>query len=229
MVECTLNEPALTNIAVLIRVPKASLSDFSSATPFCVHKWFGVQSVENVLFKFVTGPCSVEAINGGVNVTTNQRLLKEPVRVGDLAPVFTLPSQSGVVFNLADLIGKKSIVLYFYPKDFSRGCTAEACAFRDSYEAFKEVDAEVIGVSSQSVESHDKFASLYKLPFTLLSDENDQVRKLYGVPSMFGILPGRVTYVIDKKGIIRYIFNSQLNPTKHIEEALRIIREINAS
>ena len=159
-------------------------------------------------------------------MSTNQETLKTGVKVGDAAPDFTVPNQSGENFSLSSLIGKKSIVLYFYPKDFSRGCTAEACTFRDNYEAFKDAGAEVIGVSSQSVESHDKFASLYKLPFILLSDENDQVRKLYGVPSTFGVLPGRVTYVIDKKGIVRYIFNSQFNPTRHIEETLRILKTI---
>ena len=159
-------------------------------------------------------------------MSASEEVLKGEVKVGDVAPDFSLPDQSGRLVSLKDFVGKKSIVLYFYPKDFSRGCTAEACTFRDNYEAFKDAGADVIGVSSQSVESHDKFASLYKLPFILLSDEDGKVRKLYGVPSTFGMLPGRVTYVIDKKGIVRYIFNSQLNPTKHIEEALRILKEI---
>ena len=161
-------------------------------------------------------------------MTESQETLKTGVRVGDTAPDFTLPNQSGEMFSLSSLLGKKSIVLYFYPKDFSRGCTAEACAFRDSYEAFKQAGAEVVGVSSQSVESHDKFASLYKLPFILLSDKDQRVRKLYGVPGTFGVLPGRVTYVVDKRGIVRYVFNSQFNPTKHIEEALAILKTINA-
>ena len=159
-------------------------------------------------------------------MSASEEVLKGEVKVGDVAPDFSLHDQSGKLVSLKDFVGKKSVVLYFYPKDFSRGCTAEACTFRDNYEAFKDAGADVIGVSSQSVESHDKFASLYKLPFILLSDEDGKVRKLYGVPSTFGVLPGRVTYVIDKKGIVRYIFNSQLNPTKHIEEALRILKEI---
>jgi len=159
-------------------------------------------------------------------MTESQETFKSEVKVGDVAPDFTLRNQSGELVSLRDFVGKKAVVLYFYPKDFSRGCTAEACAFRDSYEAFKDAGAEVIGVSSQSVDSHDKFASMYRLPFILLSDEDGNVRKLYGVPSSFGILPGRVTYVIDRKGTVRYIFNSQLNPTKHIEEALRILKEI---
>jgi peroxiredoxin Q/BCP len=148
------------------------------------------------------------------------------VKVGDSAPDFALPNQSGEMISLKDMIGKKIIVLYFYPRDFSLGCTAEACAFRDSYEVFKEAGAEVVGVSSQSVDSHKRFATANALPFILLSDEDGKVRKLYGASSTFGLMPGRVTYVIDKKGIIRHVFSSQLSPTKHIEEALRIIKDI---
>jgi peroxiredoxin Q/BCP len=148
------------------------------------------------------------------------------VKVGDPAPDFTLPNQSGQMVSLHDFMGQKIIVLYFYPKDFTSGCTAEACAFRDSYEVFKEAGAEVIGVSSQSVDSHKRFATANTLPFILLSDEDGKVRKLYGATSAFGLMPGRVTYIIDKKGIIRHTFSSQLNPTKHIEEALRIIKGI---
>jgi peroxiredoxin Q/BCP len=150
------------------------------------------------------------------------------IKVGDPAPDFTLPSQSGEMVSLRDLIGKKIIVLYFYPRDFSAGCTAEACAFRDNYEVFKDAGAEVIGVSSQSVDSHKKFASANTLPFILLSDEDGKVKKLYGASSAFGLIAGRITYIIDKKGIVRHVFSSQLNPTKHIEEALRIVKEINA-
>ena len=150
------------------------------------------------------------------------------LKVGDSAPDFTLPNQSGEMVSLKDLIGKKVIVLYFYPKDFSVGCTAEACAFRDSYEVFKDAGAEVIGVSSQSVNSHERFSTANKLPFILLSDEEGIAKKLYGASSAFGLIAGRVTYVIDKKRIIRHIFSSQLNPTKHIEEALRVVKEISA-
>jgi thioredoxin-dependent peroxiredoxin len=148
------------------------------------------------------------------------------LKVGDQAPDFSLPNQSGDIVNLRDFVGKKIVVLYFYPKDFSSGCTAEACTFRDNYEVFKEAGAEVIGVSSQSVDSHKRFALANMLLFTLLSDESGKVRELYGATSAFGLMPGRVTYIIDKQGIIRHIFSSQLNPKKHIEEALRIIKEI---
>jgi peroxiredoxin Q/BCP len=148
------------------------------------------------------------------------------VKVGDKAPDFTLPSQMGDNVTLSEYFGKKNVVLYFYPKDETRGCTREACEFRDQYDVFTDLGAEVIGVSAQSVESHKSFATHYGLPFILLSDEKNGVRKLYGVPSSMGILPGRVTYIIDKKGVVRHIFNSQLQPEKHIEEALRILKEL---
>ncbi|MCL4477810.1 MAG: peroxiredoxin [Deltaproteobacteria bacterium] len=151
---------------------------------------------------------------------------KKELKIGDTAPDFTLVSQSGEKVNLKDLIGKKNIVLYFYPRDYTTGCTSEACAFRDSYEAFKQEGAEVIGISSDTKESHTSFASHYKLPFTLLSDNEGKVRKLYGVPKTLGLLPGRVTYIIDQKGIIRHIFSSQFMPKKHIDDALRILRDI---
>lgn len=151
-----------------------------------------------------------------------------PVSVGDTAPDFTLPSQSGESVSLKDFIGKKSVVLYFYPKDDTPGCTAEACAFRDSYEVFKDAGAEVIGISDDSPDSHQKFAAKHRLPFILLSDSGKQLRKLYGVPSTLGLLPGRVTYVIDKTGVVRHIFNSQLNFKGHIEESLKTLRELQA-
>jgi len=159
---------------------------------------------------------------------SSERTTTDRVKVGDMAPDFTLPNQSGVMTSLKDFVGKKIIVLYFYPRDFSRGCTAEACAFRDSYEAFKEAGAEVVGISSQSAESHSRFASAYRLPFILLSDEGGRVRRLYGVPSTFGVIPGRVTYIIDKKGVVRHVFSSQFNATRHMEEALRILKTIQA-
>lgn len=152
-----------------------------------------------------------------------------PVQVGDTAPDFTLPSQSGETVSLKDFIGKKSVVLYFYPKDDTPGCTAEACGFRDSYEVFKEAGAEVIGVSDDSSASHQKFATKYNLPFILVSDTGKQLRKLYGVPSTLGLLPGRVTYVIDKNGVVRHIFNSQFNFKGHIEEALKTLKELQAA
>ena len=146
--------------------------------------------------------------------------------VGDTAPTFTLKSQTGEDIDLGDLIGKKEVVLYFYPKDNTPGCTAEAKAFRDRYEAFREAGAEVIGVSSDTVDSHRDFSSKCVLPFTILSDEGGRVRKLYGVPTSLGLFPGRVTYIIDAQGKVRHIFNSQMNPTRHVEEAMKILMEI---
>ncbi len=147
------------------------------------------------------------------------------LNVGDAAPDFTLVSQTGESVSLRNLVGRREIVLYFYPKDYTSGCTAEACAFRDTYEVFKEQGAEVVGVSSDSTDSHKGFASKHNLPFILLSDESGKVRRLYGASSTFG-LPGRVTYIIDRAGIIRHVFSSQFSPKKHIEEALSTLEKI---
>ncbi len=108
------------------------------------------------------------------------------------------------------------MVLYFYPKDDTRGCTAEACAFRDSYEVFTDSGADVIGISSDSPGQHAAFASKHRLPFTLLSDQGGQIRKRYGVPAVLGLLPGRVTYVIDRQGVVRQVFNSMTNISGHV-------------
>ncbi len=148
------------------------------------------------------------------------------VQVGDPAPDFTLPTQTGEPFNFHDLLGKATIVLFFYPRDDTGGCIVEACSFRDSYEVFKEAGAEVIGISSDSVKSHQKFAQKYQLPFILLSDKGGTVRKLFGVPSTLVVLAKRVTYIIDKRGIVRHIFSSQYMPEKHITEALNTIQTL---
>jgi peroxiredoxin Q/BCP len=146
------------------------------------------------------------------------------VKVGERAPDFTLPDATGKDVSLAAFRGRP-VVLYFYPKDDTPGCTKEACSFRDQYEDFREVGAEVVGVSSDSSEAHKKFASRYKLPFTLLADRGGQVRKLYGVPATLGLLPGRVTFVIDAGGVVRHVFNSQLDATRHVAEALGVLRK----
>jgi peroxiredoxin Q/BCP len=148
------------------------------------------------------------------------------LKVGDKAPDFTLPSQMGDNVTLSEFLGKKAIVLYFYPKDESPGCTREACSFRDSYDVFTDLGAEVLGVSSQSVESHKSFATHHGLPFLLLSDADGKVRQLYGVSATMGVIPGRVTFIIDKKGVVRHVFSSQFQPEKHIEEALKILKEL---
>jgi thioredoxin-dependent peroxiredoxin len=151
------------------------------------------------------------------------------VGVGDVAPDFTLPAQDGTAVTLSAFRGDKVVVLYFYPKDETPGCTREACAFRDSHDAFAEAGAQVIGVSSDSVASHDRFAKKYGLPFTLVADADGAVRNAYGVPkSLFGMVPGRVTYVIDKDGTIRHVFSSQANIGKHIEGALEVVHSLAA-
>jgi len=148
------------------------------------------------------------------------------IKVGDQAPDFTLISQTGESVTLSDLIGKKNVVLYFYPKDKSKGCTRQACEFRDKYEAFTDLGAEVIGISSDDTKSHESFADEYNLPFILLSDEKNKVRNLFGVKSTLGVISGRVTYVIDKKGIVRHIFSSQFQPKKHIKEAIEALKKL---
>jgi peroxiredoxin Q/BCP len=148
------------------------------------------------------------------------------VAVGSLAPDFTLPAHTGAQTRLHDLLGERALVLFFYPKDNTSGCTAEVCAFRDSYEVFKQAGAEVLGISSDSVDTHAGFAGKHQLPFILLSDKGGVVRKRYGVPSTLGLLPGRTTYIIDQKGVVRYIFSSQLSINKHIQEALRVIKSL---
>jgi peroxiredoxin Q/BCP len=147
--------------------------------------------------------------------------------VGDVAPDFILPSQSGEEVSLRDFIGRKrAIVLFFYPKDDTPGCTKEACSFRDGYEKFEELEAEVIGISSDSVRSHEWFVEKHGLPFVLLSDEGGEVRKLYGVPNTLGLFPGRVTYVLDDDGRVRHVFSSQLGVTRHVEQALEALDTI---
>jgi peroxiredoxin Q/BCP len=152
------------------------------------------------------------------------RRIKDRVKVGSVAPDFTLPSQAGEMVSLKDFLGRKSVVLFFYPKDDSPGCTKEVCAFRDNFEEFSKLDAQVIGISSDSVESHRRFAAKHDLSFPLLSDEGGNIRRLYGVPKTFGLFPGRVTYVIDKEGVVRHVFSSQLSVQRHVQEALAALR-----
>jgi peroxiredoxin Q/BCP len=148
------------------------------------------------------------------------------VTVGDPAPDFTLPDHQGNDVTLSGFLGESNVVLYFYPKDFSPGCTAQACFFRDNYEDFTDMGAVVIGVSGDSPESHKRFIEEHLLPFILLSDGENEIRKLYGATKGLGLLPGRVTYIIDKKGVVRHVFTSEINMRKHIDEALRILRKL---
>lgn len=147
------------------------------------------------------------------------------VQVGDAAPDLALPSQSGEQVRLSEIWRQRVVVLYFYPKDDTRGCTREACAFRDSYEIFRDAGAEVVGVSGDPVDSHEAFAGRYELPFTLLSDVDGTARRQYGVKRTLGI-PGRVTYVIDTGGTVRHVFSSMTNIGRHIDDALAMVREL---
>lgn len=144
---------------------------------------------------------------------------------GSKVPAFDLKNQYGELFSLDSVIGKKNLVIYFYPKDDTPGCTKEACSFRDQFAVFADADAMIIGISAQSVESHLAFAEKHRLNYLLLSDTDNKVRKLFGVPSnLFGLIPGRVTYIVNKKGEVVYIFNSQMDAEKHVDEALRILQ-----
>ncbi len=154
---------------------------------------------------------------------------EQKIRVGDVAPDFRLPAIGGGTLSLGDFRDRSEVVLFFYPKDNTPACTLEACGFRDSYEVFREAGAEVIGISGDSPESHERFASRFRLPFPLLSDPDGRVAASYGVNRTFGIFPGRVTYLIDRAGIIRHIFSSQLLPTKHVSETLAMLRKLSAA
>ncbi len=148
------------------------------------------------------------------------------LQIGDKIPNFTTKDNNGNDFYSESIIGIKPVVIYFYPKDNTPGCTAQACSFRDQYEDFKDLGAEVIGISSDSIASHEKFIQKYNLPFILLSDSDKKIRKLFGVKAnLFGLLPGRVTYVADKNGIVQLVFDSMM-ASNHIPKALEIITKI---
>ena len=158
------------------------------------------------------------------NPTTRKQQTMTSPRPGDHAPDFTVLAHTGQQVSLADFHGKTAVVLYFYPRDGTPVCTKEACAFRDAYEDFAKAGAVVIGVSGDSLDRHRDFASGQRLPFLLASDEDGSLRKSFGVPRTLGILPGRVTYVIDKEGIVRHVFNSLFSADRHVAEALEIVR-----
>ena len=148
------------------------------------------------------------------------------IAIGDRAPLFTATAHTGQEVALADYLGKQVVVLYFYPHDGTPVCTAEACAFRDAYTDFVAAGAVVIGVSGNSIESHRQFVEDRRLPFLLVSDQDGALRKAFGVPRLLGFLLGRTTYVIDKAGVVRHIFTSHLSADRHIDEALRVVREL---
>jgi len=174
--------------------------------------------------RFIKIALGVMVLIGGAAWAGEQLMSK--TRVGDEAPALSATAHTGQVVNLSDYRDKQAVVLYFYPKNETRVCTAEACGFRDAYEDFTKAGAVVIGVSSDSLDSHRKFVAERKLPFLLLSDSDGAMRKGFGVPKTLGLIPGRVTYVIDKRGVVRHIFNSQFNADRHVSEALEIVKTL---
>lgn len=146
------------------------------------------------------------------------------MKEGDPAPDFSLEAQDGKIISLKDYAGSKNLIIYFYPKDFTMGCTVETKTFSANYEEVRRLGSEVIGISSDPVESHGRFAKECHAEFPLVSDEGGKVRKAFGVKPTLGFLPGRVTFVIDKQGFVRNVFSSQTNPKGHISNALEVLK-----
>lgn len=145
---------------------------------------------------------------------------------GDQVPDISMKTHKGEKISLSDYKGENPVVVFFYPKDGTPVCTKEACAFRDAHEIFASVGAVVIGISGDSIEEHKSFVESHELPYLLVSDSDGSIRKAFGVRRTLGILPGRVTYVIDREGIVRHVFSSQFNADRHVGEALDTIREL---
>jgi thioredoxin-dependent peroxiredoxin len=152
--------------------------------------------------------------------------LRSSVTPGSRAPDFTLSDQDGALVRLSDLLQKGPVVLYFYPKDETLGCTLEACQFRDQHARFARVSATIVGISDDSVAQHRAFRDHHGLPFVLLSDPHGEVRKRYGVKKTLGLVPGRATFVIDSRGIVQHVFVSQLRALRHVEEALSAVEAL---
>lgn len=151
------------------------------------------------------------------------------IAVGQKAPDLSLPNQKGESVTLSKLWASGPVVVYFYPKDETPGCTAQACGFRDAYSTFKDAGAEVVGISSDDADSHQRFADHHRLPFVLLADTRGEARKAFGVKKTLGILPGRTTFVVDRHGVVQHVFDSQLRPTAHVGEALDVVKRLVAA
>jgi peroxiredoxin Q/BCP len=147
------------------------------------------------------------------------------LKVDDRAPDFSLQDERGLPVSLKDYLGSKVVVLYFYPKDFTPGCTSEACSFRDNYKLYQDKGAIVIGISVDTVESHSKFSERYNLPFSILSDKSKQIAKAYGVLGIGGFLARRVTFIINKEGKITHIF-PKVDVKQHNDEVLKALEEL---
>ncbi len=153
--------------------------------------------------------------------------MSQSIQIGDHCPIFSLPDSIGKDIQVNDYLGQKILVLFFYPKDDTPGCTKEACAFRDAYADFVDLGCEVFGISSDAAATHQNFQQKHQLPYPLLSDSQKKVRQQFGVPgNLFGLIPGRVTYVIGLDGKVAGIFNSQTNPVGHITEALKVVKSL---
>jgi thioredoxin-dependent peroxiredoxin len=146
--------------------------------------------------------------------------------IGDSMPDVTLLGDKGTPVKLRSLLKPGGLVVYFYPRDDSPGCTVQSCSFRDQYEDFLAAGADVVGISSDSPSSHDKFAAKFRLPFKLLSDDDKLARQAFGVKSSLGLLPGRVTFVFDGKGVVQYVFDSQLRVNSHVEKSLEVLKRL---
>lgn len=146
--------------------------------------------------------------------------------VGDKAPHFSLPDQNKHLISLSDFLGNKAVVLFFYPKDDTSGCTAESCSFRDREPDFSAFNAQVLGVSRDDDQSHQSFIAKNKLSYPLLSDTNGNVARAFGLKKTLGLIPARATFVIDKNGVIQMAYSSQLNVRGHSEEALNIVKKL---
>jgi len=148
------------------------------------------------------------------------------IDVGDPAPDLSMSTHTGEQLSLTDYRGEHPVVVFFYPKDGTAVCTKEACSFRDAYEDFTEAGAVVIGISSDSAARHQSFSEKHRLPFLLVSDQDGNARRAFGVPKTMGVFPGRVTYVIDREGIVRHIFSSQFAADRHVQKALDVVRKL---
>lgn len=182
------------------------------------------------IFRYMRGylPIVLLLVLVFVSVGCSSSSEPETLKPGDKMPLFELMDQDGELYRMEDVVGEKNLVVYFYPKDDTPGCTKEACKFRDDFEVFTDLNALVIGISGDSPESHQEFKEKYNLPFTLLSDEESKVQELFGVGGEFmGLIPGRVTFVIDQEGVVQYTFNSMSNAEQHVDEARKILEKLN--
>ncbi|XP_051149439.1 peroxiredoxin Q, chloroplastic-like isoform X2 [Andrographis paniculata] len=214
---CGLNRARALPSLLPVQIPKPAFSPNALILPKSSHSCFHGMRLSNQSTTSI--PASFSTV-GGLSIAAAK------VSEGTLAPDFTLKDQNGKSVSLSKFKGKP-VVVYFYPADETPGCTKEACAFRDSYEKFKKAGAEVVGISGDDSSSHKAFAEKYRLPFTLLSDGGNKVRKEWGVPSdLFGSLPGRQTYVLDQNGVCRLVYNNQFQPEKHIDETLKFLKSL---